>query len=199
MQISAQFIPDANITGQHLSIYTGKICSHFLIICLIVGRLESRNAPICQHSIASQICQESCCLASGGSVQPCDVNHLYPLCMWRGLGPESQSAAQSALLSPEWSLHKPASGFSTDLLSCWSNLASFSHQESWWWHPPCGLPWAPWNSLQSDWQEGRNAQILWQLPRINYRPHFWSMGSDWQKRKLYIFSQFPLHPSCHHH
>ena len=37
-----------------LSIYIGKICSYFLIICLIVGRLESRDALVCQHWGACQ-------------------------------------------------------------------------------------------------------------------------------------------------
>lgn len=41
-------------------------------------------------------------------------------------------------------------------------------------------------------------KILWQLPGINYRPHFWPRSLDWLRWKLYTFSQFPLHPSCHH-
>lgn len=78
--------------------------------------------------------------------------------------------AQPALPHPSGSLHKPANDFSVDLLFCWSNPASSSHQEPWWEQPPSDLPWAPWTSLLSDWQGGRTVCIWGQLPGINYRP-----------------------------
>lgn len=99
-------------------------------------------------------------------------------------------------LHPNWSVPKPASGRSVDLVSCWSHLpaavirrpgadilqASYGHHGRLSWDELTGV-----------------TDIWWQFAGINYRPLYWPMGTDGQKWKFNTFHQFLLHPSCHHH
>ena len=107
MQITAQFIPDANITKQRLSIYIGKICSYFLIICLIVERLESRDALVCQHWGA---CQSLWALPFGFYRALC---HLVILTTFTPAYKEAPvpwitAGKQPCPSAPQWSLQKLA-------------------------------------------------------------------------------------------
>jgi hypothetical protein len=78
LQITAQFIPDVYITNQHLSIYIGKRCSYFLIICLIVGRLVSCDALICHIREPARASEILVFWLLEGSVQPRGTNNVFP-------------------------------------------------------------------------------------------------------------------------
>lgn len=56
---------------------------------------------------------------------------------------------------------------------------------------------APWMSLQSDWQGGRDCpKFCGSFHKINHRPHFWPVSLDWLRWTLYTLGQFPLHPTA---
>lgn len=192
MQITAEFIPDANIYHPaSISLYWKSM---FFFLNYLFNCRETR-VPWCPHLPGLGSLPESLRVLLFGFLRAlCNAVILTPsasVCK-KALVPWITGSFASQLKCPQaskWPIRWP----SFLLISS----SSCSHQASWCWHPS-GLLWAPWASLS--WGELTGlTDVLWQFAGINYRPLYWPMGTDGQKWKFNTFHQFLLHPSCHHH